>query len=171
VHRKELQFCSFGAKSQVATSELQGLLFRLGLTKSLEYKVTRIPRPEWEEFRATMEIYDENHVVGKHTSPAFRLTCEEAVIDATWQAMASLNYSRCSNLRGTIYSYYPRRRRGTAVFRASSVKATMSKNAMFYSQNLTLDLSIYLLSAERDSYTRLVDSEATIHVYQRMSEG
>jgi len=92
------------------------LVLRLGITKAPEYKIKRIPRPGRDEFRASVEIYDGNEVISRHTGPTFRLSCEAAVSDAAWEAITSLNYRYRGSLKGTLYSYYPQRKRGSKRF-------------------------------------------------------
>jgi hypothetical protein len=39
-------------------AQLRGLLFQLGITKALEYKVKSVPRPGCMEFTCTVEVFD-----------------------------------------------------------------------------------------------------------------
>jgi hypothetical protein len=46
-----------------------GLLFQLGTTKALEYKVKSVPRLGRMEITCTVEVFDGPEVVGKHACP------------------------------------------------------------------------------------------------------
>jgi hypothetical protein len=61
-------------------SQLHRLLFQLGITKALDYKVKSVPRPGHMEFTCTVEVFDGQEVVGKHACHAPHATCA----DATW---------------------------------------------------------------------------------------
>jgi hypothetical protein len=64
--------------------QLHGLLFQLGITKAPEYKVKSIPRLGHMEFNCTVEVFDGQEVVGRHTCSAPRATCAEAAADTAW---------------------------------------------------------------------------------------
>jgi hypothetical protein len=57
------------------------LLFQLGITKALEYKVTGVPRLGLMEFTYTEEVFEGQEVVGKHAYPTPRVTYAEAVVN------------------------------------------------------------------------------------------
>jgi hypothetical protein len=65
-------------------AQLRGLLFQLGVTKAPEYKVKSVPVPGRMELTCTVEVFDGQVVVDKHTCPTPRATCAEAVVDAAW---------------------------------------------------------------------------------------
>jgi hypothetical protein len=83
----------------------------LGITRAPEYRVKGVPRPGHMEFTCSMEVFDGQEVVGKHTCPTPRATCVEAVADAAWQALTSWNRSRHCDLKDSIYALYPRRKK------------------------------------------------------------
>jgi hypothetical protein len=74
--------------------QVHGLLFQLGITRALEYRVKGVPRPGHMEFTCTMEVFDGQEVVGKHACPTPHVTCGEAVADSAWLALMSWNRSR-----------------------------------------------------------------------------
>jgi hypothetical protein len=61
---------SYGEESLTIPAQLHGLLFQLGITKALEYKVKSVPKPGCVEFTCVMEVFDGQEVVGKHACPA-----------------------------------------------------------------------------------------------------
>jgi hypothetical protein len=92
-------------------------LFQLGITRAKEYRVKGVPRPGRMEFAYTMEVFDEQEVVGKHACPTPRATCAKVVVDAAWQALMSWNRSRHHDLKNSIYALYPQRKK--SVFKIS----------------------------------------------------
>jgi hypothetical protein len=56
------------------------------------------------EFSCTVEVFDGQEVVDRHTCPAPRAMCAKVVIDATWQALMSWNRSQHRDLKNSIYS-------------------------------------------------------------------
>jgi hypothetical protein len=96
--------------------------------------------------------------------PTLRVTCAEAMADATWQALMSWNRSRHRDLKNSIYALYPRRKKDA--FKISRVDPQIFRGAMSHSMTLSLDLSDRLLAAQREIHylrTRLVDTEDTLH--------
>jgi hypothetical protein len=63
-------------------AQLRGLLFQLGITKALEYKVNSVPRLGHMEFTCIMDVFNRQEVIGKHACPTPHPTCAEAVADA-----------------------------------------------------------------------------------------
>jgi hypothetical protein len=74
-------------------AQLRGLLFQLGITTALKYRVKCVPRPGRMEFTYTVEVFNGQEVISKHACPTPCVTCAEAEIDATWQALMSWNRS------------------------------------------------------------------------------
>jgi hypothetical protein len=170
--RTASEYQSFHEESSAVAGQLRGLLYRLGITKAPEYRIKAIPRPGRVEFRATVTVFNGPGVVSTHSAPALRSTRTEAVNDAAWQALTRLNRACRKDLKGSIYSLYPRRRKGT--FKVSGVDPEFFKGAMVHSLNLSQELSTRLLAAQREIQslrTRLGDTEATARGYQRMLDG
>jgi hypothetical protein len=46
--------------------QLHNLLFQLGITRALEYRVKGLPRLGRMEFTCTVEVLDRQEIVGKH---------------------------------------------------------------------------------------------------------
>jgi hypothetical protein len=102
-------FCSYDEESLIVPTQLYGLLFPLGFTRTPEYRVKGVPRPGCMEFTCTMEVFDWHEVVGKHACPTPCVSCAKAVVDAAWQTLTSWNHSRHRELKNSIYALYPQR--------------------------------------------------------------
>jgi hypothetical protein len=110
-------------------------------------------------------------MVRKHKGPAFWSTCAEAISDAAWQAMTSFNCSRQDKLKGSVYSLFPQRKN---TFKVSRVKNNVPKTMMIHSQNLNVQLSSRLHTAQKEIHflpTQLRDFEKTMHSYERIIGG
>jgi hypothetical protein len=57
LYRDTEEIESFEAEALVPTGRLQALLGHLGITSAPKYRIKRIPRPGWVEFKAIMEIF------------------------------------------------------------------------------------------------------------------
>jgi hypothetical protein len=74
------EFHSYSEESLTVPAQLCGLLFQLGITKAPDYKVKSIPRLGHMEFTYTVEVFDGQEVVGKHT-------CHTPVLKAQNQSL------------------------------------------------------------------------------------
>jgi hypothetical protein len=83
------EFHPYDEESSTVPTLLHSLLFQLGITKAPEYNIKGVPRPRHMEFTCTVEIFDGQEMVGKHTCLAPRVTCAETVVDTAWQALMS----------------------------------------------------------------------------------
>jgi hypothetical protein len=52
------EFHSYGEESPRVPAQLHGLLFQLGITRALEYRVKGEPRPGRMEFTCIVEVFD-----------------------------------------------------------------------------------------------------------------
>jgi hypothetical protein len=139
--------------------QLHGLLFQLGITRTPEYRVKGVPKPGSMEFPCTVEVFDGQEVVGKHTCPTPRATCAEAVADATSQALMSWNCSQHHDPKESIYALYPWRKKDA--FQISRMDPRIFRGVMAHNSCLSLDLSDCLHAAQREIHylrTRLSDS-------------
>jgi hypothetical protein len=73
---------SFGAEALVPASRLRALLEHLGITTAPRYKIKKVPRPGWVEFKAIAEIFLGSRVIFRHKGPAFRASRSDAVANA-----------------------------------------------------------------------------------------
>jgi hypothetical protein len=63
------------------------------------------------DFTYTMEVFNRQEVISKHACPTPCVTCVEAVTGAAWQVLMSWNRSRHCDLKNTIYTLYPQRKK------------------------------------------------------------
>jgi hypothetical protein len=80
---------SFGAESPVIAGRLRDLLEHLGITTAPRYRIKKVMRSGWVEFKAVVEIFIRSRVLYRHKGPAFRTSRSDAVTDAAWQAITS----------------------------------------------------------------------------------
>jgi hypothetical protein len=79
------------------------LLSRINITTPLEFRIKRILRPRREEYKAIMEIISRLNVLSRHKDLAFRTTYQDAVADATWQAITTYSHRYHDELRNIVY--------------------------------------------------------------------
>jgi hypothetical protein len=92
-------------------TQLRGLLFLLGITKALEYKVKSVSRLGRMEFTYTVEVFNGQEVIGKHACPAPHVTYDDTAANTASQALTCRNRSRHCDLKNSIYTLYPRRKK------------------------------------------------------------
>jgi hypothetical protein len=51
-----------------------------------------VPRPEWIEFKAVVEIFSGPKVLCRHQGLAFRASISDVVADVVWQAITSWSH-------------------------------------------------------------------------------
>jgi hypothetical protein len=89
---------SFRAEVPVPTSRLWALLVHLGITTAPRYRIKKVPRPGWVEFKAIIEIFFGSWVLCRHQGPAFRVSHSDAVADTACQATTSWVHSNKSRM-------------------------------------------------------------------------
>jgi hypothetical protein len=94
---------SFGAEALVLVGRLLALLEHLGITTTPRYKIKKVPCPGRVEFKAIAEIFIGSSVLYRHKGPAFRTICNDAVADATWQAITSWVHSNKCQLQNSVH--------------------------------------------------------------------
>jgi hypothetical protein len=163
---------SFEAKAPIPTGRLRALLEHLGFTKAPRYKIKEIPHPRWVEIKAIVEIFFRSRVLYRHKGPAFRASHNDAVTNATWQAITSWIRSNKSLLHNSIHHLVPHRKKDQ--FKAHGVKKDIPRIEMVHHQDVTVQLSTHLLATQREIETlriQLWNTGATIQGYMRMVEG
>jgi hypothetical protein len=80
---------SVGNEALIPTGRLQDLLGHIGITTTPEFRIKRVPRPEREEFRAPVEVFNRPDMISRHMGLAFRASCSDAVADAAWKAITA----------------------------------------------------------------------------------
>jgi hypothetical protein len=88
------------------------------------------------EFTWIVEVFDGQEVVSKHTCPAPRVTCAEAVATTARQALMSWNHSWHHDFNNSIYVLYPQRKKDA--FKISRVDPQIFRGAMSHNMILSL---------------------------------
>jgi hypothetical protein len=163
---------SFGAESSILTGKLRALLEHLGITTAPPYRIKQVPRSGRVEFKAIAEIFFGSRILCRHKGPAFRTSRSDAVADATWQAITSWVCSNKSQLQNLVHYLLPYRKKDQ--FKAYGVKRDIPQMEMVHHQDVAVELSTHLLTAQHKIETlctQLRNADATIRGYRRMVEG
>jgi hypothetical protein len=163
---------SFGAESPILAGRLQALLEHLGITTAPRYRIKEVPRSGRVEFKAVVEIFFGSRVLYRHKGPAFRTSRSDAVADATWQAITLWVHSNKGRLQNSVHYLLPYRKKDQ--FKAYGVKRDIPRMEMVHHQDVTVELSTHLLTAQHEIETlriQLRNADATIRGYMRMVEG
>jgi hypothetical protein len=163
---------SFGDEAPVLAGKLRALLEHLGITTAPRYRIKKVPRSGWVEFKAITEIFFGSRVLCRHKGPAFRTSHSDVVADAAWQAITSWVRSNKHRLHNSIHYLLPYRKKDQ--FKAYGVKKDIPRMEMVHHQDVTVELSTHLLAAQHEIETlriQLRNADATIRSYMRMVEG
>jgi hypothetical protein len=124
------------------------------------------------EFKAIIEIFFGSRILCRHKGPAFRTSRGDAVADAAWQAITSWVRSNKSWLQNSVHYLLPYRKKDQ--FKAYGVKKDIPRMEMVHHQDMAVELSTRLLTAQHEIETlraQLRNADATIRGYRRMVEG
>jgi hypothetical protein len=163
---------SFGAESSILTGRLRALLEQMGITTAPWYRIKEVPRSGQVEFKAITEIFFGSRVLCRHKGPAFRTSRSDAIADAAWQAITSWIRSNKSRLQNSVHYLLPYRKKDQ--FKAYGVKRDIPRMEMVHHQDVAVELSTRLLTAQHEIETlctQLRNADATIRGYMRMVEG
>jgi hypothetical protein len=163
---------SFGAESLILTGRLRSMLEHLGITTAPRYRIKEVPHLGRVEFKAIAEIFFGSRVLCWHKGPAFRTSCSDVVANAAWQAITSWVCSNKSRLQNSVHYLLPYRKKDH--FKAYRVKRDIPRMEMVHHQDVTVELSTHLLTAQHEIEalrTQLWNTDATIRGYMRMVEG
>jgi hypothetical protein len=163
---------SFGAESPILAGRLRALLQHLGITTALRYRVKEVPRTGWVEFKAIAEIFFGSRILCRHKGPAFRTSRSDAVANAVWQGITSWVRSNKSRLQNLVHYLLPYRKKDQ--FKAYGVKKDIPRMEMVHQQDVAVELSTRLLTAQHEIETlhaQLQNADATIRGYRRMVDG
>jgi hypothetical protein len=163
---------SFGVESPILADRLWALLEHLGITSAPRYRIKEVPRSGRVEFKAIAEIFFESRVLCRHKGPSFRTSRSDAIADAAWQAITSWVRSNKSRLQNSVHYLLPYRKKDQ--FKAYGVKRDFPRMEMVHHQDVTVELSTRLLTAQHEIETiciQLRNADATIRGYMRMVEG
>jgi hypothetical protein len=137
---------SFGAESPILTGRLWALLEHLGITTAPRYRIKEVPRLGRVEFKTITEIFFRSRILCWHKGPAFRTSCSDAVADAALQAITSWARSNKSRLQNSVHYLLPYRKKDQ--FKAYGVKRDIPRMEMVHHQDVVVELSTHLLTAQ-----------------------
>jgi hypothetical protein len=163
---------SFRAESPMLVGRLQALLEHLGITTAPRYRVKEVPRSGQVEFKAITEIFFRSRILCRHKGLAFRTSRSDAIADATRQAITLWVRSNKSRLQNSVNYLLPYRKKDQ--FKAYGVKRDIPRMEMVHHQDVAVDLSTRLLTAQDEIETlhaQLRNADATIRGYRRMVDG
>jgi hypothetical protein len=163
---------SFGAESPILADRLRTLLEHLGITTTPWYRIKEVPHSRRVEFKAIAEIFFGSRILCRHKGPAFRTSHGDAIADATWQAITSWVHSNKSWLQNSVHYLLPYRKKDQ--FKSYGVKKDIPRMEMVHHQDVAVELSTRLLTAQHEIETPLAqlrNTNATIRGYMRMVEG
>jgi hypothetical protein len=142
---------SFGAEVLILTGRLRALLEHLAITTAPWYRIKEVPRSGRVEFKAIAEIFFRSRVLCQHKGPAFRTFRSNAVADAAWQAITSWVRSNKSQLQNSVHYLLPCRKKNQ--FKAYGVKRDIPRMEMVHHQDVAVELSTCLLTAQHEIET------------------
>jgi hypothetical protein len=124
------------------------------------------------QFKAIAKIFFGSRILCRHKGPAFRTSRGDAVADAAWQDITSWIRSNKSRLQNSVHYFLPYRKKDQ--FKAYGVKKHIPRMEMVHHQDVAVELSTRLLTAQHEIETlraQLRNTDATIQGYMRMVEG
>jgi hypothetical protein len=142
---------SFRAESLILTGRLRALLEDLGIITAPWYRIKEVTRPGRVEIKAITEIFFGSRILYRHKGPAFRTSHSDAVADAAWQALTSWVRSNKSRLQNSVHYLLPYRKKDQ--FKAYGVKKDIPRMEMVHHQDVAVELSTRLLTAQHEIET------------------
>jgi hypothetical protein len=103
------------------------------------------------EFKAIVEIFFGSRVFCRHKGPVFRTSCSDAVADAAWQAITSWVRSNKSWLQNSVHHLLSYRKKDQ--LKAYGVKRDIPRMEMVHHQDVMVELSTHLLTAQHEIET------------------
>jgi hypothetical protein len=141
----------FGAKSPILAGRLRALLEHLGITTAPQYRIKEVPRSGRVECKAIAEIFFGSRILCRHKGLAFRTSRSNAIADAAWQAITSWVRSNKSRLRNSVHYLLPYWKKDQ--FKAYGVKRDIPRMEMVHHQDVAVELSTHLLTAQHEIET------------------
>jgi hypothetical protein len=131
-----------GNEASIPTGRLRDLLSRIDTTTALEFRIKRVMRSGQEECKVIVEIFNRPSVISWPKGPAFRTPYQDAVADATWQAITTYSRTHQDKIKNSLYHLLPQRKKDK--FKTSGVKADVPKMLMVHHQDVFVEMSIHL---------------------------
>jgi hypothetical protein len=103
------------------------------------------------EFKAITEIFFRSRILCRHKGRAFRTLRSDAVADAACQAITSWVRSNKSRLQNSVLYLLPYRKKDQ--FKAYGVKKDIPQMEMVHHQDMAVELSTRLLTAQHEIET------------------
>jgi hypothetical protein len=75
---------SFEDESPILAGRLRALMEHLGITTAPRYRIKEVPCSVRVEFKAIAEIFFRSRILCRYKGPAFKTSCNDAVVDAAW---------------------------------------------------------------------------------------
>jgi hypothetical protein len=142
---------SFGAESPILPGRLRALLEHLGITTAPWYRIKEVLHLGRVEFKVIAEIFFGSRILSRHKGPAFRTSRSDVVADAAWQAITSWVHSNKSQLQNSVHYLLPYRKKDQ--FKAYRVKRDIPRMEMVHHQDMAVELSTHLLTAQHEIET------------------
>jgi hypothetical protein len=89
-----------------------------------------------------MEILNIPNVISCHKGLAFRALYQDAVADATWQAITTYNCTYHDNLKNSVYHLLPQRKKNK--FKTFGVKVDVPRMLMVHHHDVSVEMNIHL---------------------------
>jgi hypothetical protein len=137
---------TFVDEAPIPAGRLRDLLNHINITTPPEFRIKRIPRLAREEYKAIVEIISGPNVLSRHKGPTFKTTYQDAVADAAWQVITTYSWRYHDELRNTIYHLLPQRKKNK--IKVSGVKADVPRMLMVHHQDVFMEMSTYLQTAQ-----------------------
>jgi hypothetical protein len=163
---------SIGAESLILTGRLRDLLEHLGITTAPRYRIKEVLRSGRVEFKAITEIFFRSRILYRHKGPASMTSHNDDVADAALQAITSWVRSNKSWLQNSVHYLLHYQKKDQ--FKAYGVKRDIPRMEMVHHQDVAVELSTHLLTAQHEIKTlhaQLRNADTTIRGYRRMVEG
>jgi hypothetical protein len=142
---------SFGAESPILAGRFRALLEHLGITTAPQYRVKEVSRTGRVEFKVIAEIFFGSRILCRHKGPAFRTSRSDAIADVAWQAITSWVHSNKSQVQNSVHYLLPYRKKDQ--FKAYGVKKDIARMEMVHHQDVAVELSTHLLTAQHEIET------------------
>jgi hypothetical protein len=127
------------------------LLEHVGITNAPRYRIKEVPRSGRVEFKVIAEIFFGSKILCRHNGPAFRTSHSDVVADAARQAITSWVRSNKSRLQNSVHYLLPYRKKDQ--FKAYRVKRDIPWMEMVHHQDVAVELSTHLLTAQHEIET------------------